>query len=122
MAEAWGHIRVFGPPEHVAAVMAHAEALGVPVTPEVKTGGGCLRILAAPFVFMIAAGAATTLGAGGGGFIIGGLVAAWVWHGMKKAADRDANRQAQALRYPFPRVHGSARYSTDEDLRKGGLI
>ena len=104
------------------AFMAHGEALGVPVTPEVKVAGGCLRVLVAPFVFMMVAGIVSAAGGPAIGFIAGGLVTGWVWNSMKKSAGREARRQAQALRYPFPRIHGSARYSSDEDLRKGGLI
>ena len=121
--EAWGGMTASGPPEAVAAFIAHGEALGMPVTPEVKAGGGCLRVLVAPFVFMMVAGAVSAAGGGPGiGFVAAALVTGWVWNSMKESSEREGRRQAQALRYPFPRIHGSARYSSDEDLRKGGLI
>ena len=121
--EAWGGMMASGAHEHIVAMMAHGEALGVPVTPQIKSGGGCLRVLVAPFVFMMALGGFISAGGDQGiALTAAALVTFWVWHSMKKAARREAQRQAQALRYLFPRVQGSARYSSDEDLRKGGLI
>ena len=122
-AEAWGGLTARGSQENIMAFMAHGEALGVPVTPEVKVAGGCLRIFVAPFVFMMVAGTVECRGRSSH--------RVYCWRACDRlglALDeeirrpREARRQAQALRYPFPRIHGSARYSSDEDLRKGGLI
>jgi len=121
--EAWGGMTATGPHEHIVAMMAHGEALGVSVTPKIETGGGCLRVFVAPFVFMMVLGGVIAAGKDQGiALTAAALVTGWVWHSMKKAARREAQRQTQTLRYLFPRVQGSARYSSDEDLRNGGLI
>jgi hypothetical protein len=122
-AEAWGGMTAFGPHEHVVAMMAHGEALGVSVTPQVKTGGGCLRIFAAPFVFMMALGGVSA--AGGHpviGFSAAALVTGWVWNAMKKSAEREGRRQAQVLRYPHPRIHGGHRQATRDDAARQGWL
>jgi uncharacterized protein (DUF697 family) len=123
--EAWGGLTASGSAEEIMTMLAHGEASGVDVTPEVKPGCGCLSVFVTFLVFMLVLGMAGGAGAAtgsAGGFIVATLVAGWVWSLMNNARKREAQRQAQALRYPFPRVQGSARYSTDEDLQKGGLI
>jgi hypothetical protein len=118
--EAWGGITAQGPPEFIMAMMAHGEFTGVNVIPVVKPGSGCGAFILTVIVFLIVLGLTAKAGSPGA-TVIAALVAWWVWWLMKKGREREAQRQAQALRYTFPLIHGSARYSSDEDLRRGGL-
>jgi hypothetical protein len=118
--EAWGGITAQGSPEFILAMMAHGECTGVDVTPVVKPRSGCGAFILSVIVFLIVLGLAGKSGAPAGG-IMAALAASGVWALMKRSRQREAQQQAQALRYTFPLVYGSARYSSDEDLRRGGL-
>jgi hypothetical protein len=115
-ADAWGDITAEGSAEFNMAMIAHGEALGVNVTPSVPTGCGCLNVLAAAIIFLF------VLAITGGAFVLAGILAGIAWKLMADDDKREAQREAQAFRFPFPRIHGPARFSNDEDLRKGGLI
>jgi hypothetical protein len=123
-AEAWGGMTVQGSAEYVMAMMAHGEATGVNVLPTLKPEGGCMSLFVTVLVFLIVLGIAdgTELVAGPGECFIAAFAASIVWRLMRNAAKREARRRAQFLRFPFPYIHGRARYSDDEDLRRGGLI
>jgi hypothetical protein len=116
-----GEITVNGSAEGIVAMLAHAEALDVSVTPELKPGCGCLGLFVTILVFMIVLGIAGRE-SGAVGFVIAALVASWVWSLMKNSRKRDARRRAQALRYPFPRIHGGPRQATRENASQQGWI
>lgn len=118
--EAWGGVTAQGPPEFILTMMAHGECTGVDVTPVVEPRSGCGAFILTVIVFFIVHGCAGQLGSPAA-FVIASVAAGAVWSLMKNGRKREAQRQAQALRYTFPLVQGSARYSNDEDLRRGGL-
>jgi hypothetical protein len=122
-AEAWDSISVQGPPEHILATMAHGDALGIPVIPEVKASGGCLRFIVASIVFVFAAG--FFVGDSQDSFrgICVGAFAAWlVWGFIKRRQQRNARRRAQRYRFQYPQTHGGERRASREDARETGWL
>lgn len=116
------NITVEGSADFLASMVAHGEALDMPVQPIVKqSGGGCLKFFFCPIAFIFGCGVVDmffgeVLGLLGG---IASLIL--VWKVISRAQKNEALRAGQAYRLTAPQLYGDrqARY---EEARRRGII
>lgn len=122
-SDAWGELTVYGSGDHVMAMMAWGEALGVKVTPIVKdSGAGCLQFFLAFVAFSICLGVTAHDMESGSPFMLSLLVAAGVVGLLRKAEKRAERRRGQRYRYLYPRIHGEDRDAKREDAARQGWL
>jgi hypothetical protein len=109
-----GYVAVSGSTQHVVATLAHGEALGIPVIPEVRdTNEGCLTFFVAIVFFCF-----TPLG----GLLGVPIWIIWIHPWLKKRHTRSARVKGQRYRNVFPEIHGSERKADREAARQRGLL
>ena len=127
--ELWGGYTASGCREHILACMAHGEALGVAVTPDVKLPDALYNRVSA--VFMAGAGGllATAVASASGedstrdmAMIITGCAVILIWRLMKAIHTAEERRLSQELRFQFPRVHGTPRAASHDDADRAGWL
>ena len=124
-AEAWGGVEVQGPSEHIIASMAHGDALGINVIPEVKGSGGCLRFFIAAIAFIVGVGIAARTGTDVDvlpALFVGGAAAVVMWKYVKKIQKRNARRRAQPYRFQYPQAYGDDRTASHDEARDKGWL
>lgn len=115
--ELWGGITANGSREFIMAQMAHGEALGVNVRPGIKRGWFWRTVMITCVIY----GAFAAINGDDDGIILV-LFAAWILWLMKRSAKRKLQQLAAEVGFNFPRVHGTAGASSDEDLEREGWV
>lgn len=132
---AWGGLKVAGPPEFIVACMAHAEALGVYIVPEVPDSFDELMTalgtaMGGVMGFFLGIGIVALVLPEPLSLWLGALVGLWTaWEGAKlfytelaEEDERKARKRAQPYYNAFPLVHGGQRGAKREIAKREGLL
>ena len=126
--ELWGGVSVFGTSNHITAAMAHGEALGIKVIPEVRAENeGVSTFWTCVPLFTALAWAASFFLSGWQMWAAAILATVFIGAGVifpafVKAGRRDARIRGQEYQNVFPDMHGSDRRAREEDARRRGVI
>ena len=122
MGECWGGAKASGGSrEFMLGAMAHGEAWGVNIRPDYRDKGAAFA-RAVVFLLIVLVGFGLGAGKDAFGLLVTVFMAVVVVAAMARSAKRKEQAQAEAMGFHYPRVQGSARFSDDEDLEKGGLL